>query len=105
MSRQWIDIGPTPADEPCEQAGPQYQAVKAVAECKIFERQLRRQLGDEPGTAELRVKSQSHDFGTYHEVVCYFDDTDEVGMEYAFKCENESPAKWDDIAKQELAAL
>jgi len=74
-------------------------------ETRVFLGQLHRQFGTSPGTARLGVKSFPHDFGTYHEVVCSFDDTDEIGMDFAYRLENECPESWDEQAKVELNQL
>lgn len=101
--RDYLTIGPTPAEEECEQIGsPNYSASKAKIESQVFINQIRRTLGEEPFGAALRVKSFPHDFGTYTEVVCYFEDSNEKATEYAFKCESESPGFWDEEAKREL---
>lgn len=102
--REYVEIGCTPHDEDCEQLGPNYNPQQARFECQVFIRQLRRELGEEVGTARLKVKSNPHEFGTYLEVACYFDSEDEIGCDYAYRCENEMPAEWDEIARQELAA-
>jgi hypothetical protein len=68
-----------------------------------FIRQLRRHFGPEKGTARFAILWQPHDFGTYGEVVCYFDDEDEEGANYAYDSE-ECPEHWDDEAKEELYA-
>lgn len=97
-----LSLGPTPADEPCEQLGPHYDPTRAWLECKVYIAQLRRQFGKEPGTARLKVTSNPHDFGTYYEVGVRFDDDDEVGQAYAYRLEKESPAEWDEAARLEL---
>ena len=101
--RDYLDIGCTPADEPCEQVGPNCNYPKMRLECRVFIGQLRRIFGPEPEGADLRVKGFSHDFGTYYEVVCYFDCDNKAAVEYAYRCEN-IPASWDQEAKEELAA-
>lgn len=101
--KDYVEIGSVPSGEDCQQVGTDnYDVNEAKRECKIFLNQLRRQLGDEPMTAQLKIAGNPHDFGNYYEVRCVFDDNDEEGMEYAFKCENEMPEFWDDIAKKEL---
>lgn len=99
--RDYISIGCVPHGENCEQLGPNYNPVKAKQECKALIGQLRRIYGDEPFGARLSVKSFSHDFGTYMEVVCYYDDEVEESMNYAFSCED-IPEFWDEEAKKEL---
>ena len=52
-------------------------------------------IGEEPEGTRLTIKANPHDFGTYYEVVCYFDDEDEEAARYAFRCEAEAPDEWD----------
>jgi len=100
--RDYLTISPTPTVEDCAQVGsPDYNA-RSSAECKAFLAQLRRRFGDEPGSAFLGIKTFPHDFGSYREVVCYYDDEDEEGRDYAFRLERETPAKWDEEARKEL---
>lgn len=99
--RDYIDIGSTPANEDCEQLGPNYDAQKARKECRAFIHQILRELGPEPEGANLAIKSNPHDFGTYLEVVCYFDDKNEKARNYAFRCED-TAVDWDTIARREL---
>lgn len=102
MARDYINIGPSPCGEDCAQLGSDNYGERARRECNAFREQLRRQFGPEPGSARLAVKSFPHDFGSYYEVVCYYDDSDETGMDYAFRLESETPENWDDIARAEL---
>ena len=92
--RDYLNIGSTPADEECEQVGPNCDYTKMRSECQRFIEAIRSTLGPEPPKARLAIKGFEHDFGTYYEVVCYFDDENEESQEYAFKCESESPVKW-----------
>lgn len=99
----YLDIGPVPANESCQQVGTKsYDPIKARAECKAFVGCIRRALGNEPLGAHLGVKSNSHDFGSYYEVVCYFDDSLPEAMAYAFKAESDAPQDWDAEARKEL---
>ena len=105
MAREWIDISCTPSGEDCEQLGPNYDPVKAKAECKAFMGQLRRMFGEEPAGARLKIKANPHDFGTYQQVVCEYNDKNEEACEYAYKCEREMPEYWDEQAKIELGLV
>lgn len=96
--RDYIDIGATPPDEPCEQMGPNYSRSKAMQECKRYIALLREKFGPEPDGAALTIKACAHDFGTYHEVVCYFTTDDRESIAYAFACEGSGPSTWDDVA-------
>lgn len=100
--RDYLEIGPVPAGEKCESLGPNYDEVRARRECYAFRNQLRRMFGPEPTGATLKVKSNPHDFGTYLEIACYYDDQNEEAMAYAFRCEAEMPESWDEAAKEEL---
>jgi len=53
--------------------------------------------GEEPGSAHLAIKSNSHDFGVYFSIVCYFDDQDEEAQLYAYRCEGQAPTRWDHV--------
>ena len=93
----------TPCNEPCQQVGmPDYDGQKAVAECKAFIHQLRRQFGEEPAGAQLRIKTFPHDFGSYLEVCIIFDEEVEEQVNYAYGIEGALPEDWDDEAKKEL---
>ena len=90
----WMNIGPVPPNEDCEQLGPNYDAKKARAECQRYMELLRQTLGREPQGARLGIKGNEHEFGTYYEVVCYYDTKNEAAREYAFKCESQGPQNW-----------
>ncbi|MFN6965191.1 MAG: hypothetical protein ACK4S4_15705 [Pyrinomonadaceae bacterium] len=100
--RDYVDIGPSPTAEDCAQVGSDDYYERARRECRVFIDQLRRQFGDEPCSASLSVRSYPHDFGTYYEVVCYFDDDDDEAVEYAYKLESETPEHWDADARVAL---
>ena len=100
--RDYMTICTSPVSEDCAQVGADDYEVRSRKECKAFIQQLRRQFGDEPALACLSVRIFPHDFGSYREVVCYYDDDDEEGRDYAFKLESETPARWDEEAKKEL---
>lgn len=92
--RSYISIGSAPSEEECAQVGDPDYRVKAVAECRRFIVLLREMFGAEPEGAKLAVKAFPHDFGTYHEVVCYYDESMQEAVDYAFKVEANVPATW-----------
>ena len=94
--REFMNIGSTPSDEPCASVGEPDYYPRAREECARFIELIRKKLGEEPPGAHLATKSFPHDFGTYHEVVCYFEDSDEEASQYAYLCESESPRTWQD---------
>lgn len=95
--RDHVEIGSAPYDEPCVQVNPEgnyHDAMKA--ECRRFLELTRKKLGPEPQGAWLSIKSNSHDFGTYYEVVCNFYDDEPEAVAYAFNCEAMAPRTWGD---------
>ncbi len=101
--RDYINIGPSPCDEDCAQVGKEDYVERSKKECRAFLNQLKRVFGEPPEGAVLSIKQFDHDFGTYREVVCYFDDAYPESVEYAFKLEGDTPATWDEQARKELA--
>lgn len=97
MARDYIDIGSTPANTECFSVG----HLLAPAETRIYRDQLQREFP----TAILRVRAFPHDFGTYHEVVAYYDTEDEQSVETAYAVESDASPEWDAIARKELEAL
>ena len=95
--RDYISLGSAPCNEDCVQVNSQgdyHEAMKA--ECRRFLELIRKKLGPEPTGARLAITSSPHDFGTYYEVVCYFDDDNEEARGYAFRCEGHAPSTWHD---------
>ena len=90
----YLEIGPTPAEEDCEQLGPNYDPEKARAECKRFIAAIRATVGPEPEGARLVIRPNSHDFGTYYEVAVRFDSDSEQAEDYAYRVETGAPSRW-----------
>lgn len=96
MARDYLNIGSSPTDEECAQVGSPNYASRAKAECARFIDLLRKKFGPEPEGALLQAKSFPHDFGSYYEVVCWYDDGLPESVDYAFRCEGETPATWEE---------
>lgn len=92
----------TPLDEPCSQVGSDNYSRDSVLECRVLQRQLIREFGEPPGGAHFYRKSNSHDFGTYHELCLKFDEDNEAHMEYFLKVDRNFPQEWDNDSLQEL---
>lgn len=92
---EYISIGPAPPGEPCAQVGQPGYEEQALAECRRYIALLRQYFGDEPAGARLAVKSFPHDFGSYYEVVCWYDRRKKKSIDYAYRCEIEGPSTWD----------
>lgn len=98
MAMDFVDLGCTPAEEDCEQLGPNYNPDLARLECQAYIGQLKRQHGEPPPGATYKITSNPHDFGTYYEVAIRFSDQDAEAAEYAYKVEEDTPGQWDDQA-------
>jgi hypothetical protein len=92
--RDYISLGPVPSNEPCAQVGEVNYKPRARFECKRFIALLRATFGPEPAGAYLTTKAFEHDYGTYYEVVCYFNPRAPASIDYAFRCEREAPTSW-----------
>lgn len=97
---EWLEIGPTPSEESCQQVGTaDYNAELALKECKTYKDQLQREYPN----ARLGIKKFPHDFGSYYEVVVYFDPKNEDETELAFDVENNASPYWDTVSREIIA--
>jgi hypothetical protein len=94
--KTYVELAPAPIEEDCAQVGTPGYREQALDECARLIRQLRKTCGPEPEGAWLSVKWFEHDFGPYCEVVCYFNTDIPPSVEYAYTCEANLPATWDD---------
>lgn len=99
-----VYLGPTPYESECQQA-PYERPDLARLECRCFIEQLRRQFGEEPEGATIKIKSNPHDFGSYLDVVVRFDMNNEAARDYAYRVENNVPARWDGEAIEKMPHL
>ena len=102
-------FGPTPSDETCSQVGDPDYGIKGYAECKAYVGQLYRFLESKgfsrdkiPSSFRIHVKSESHDLGSYYEVVSRFPADLEEGYDLSLLIDHDGPSVWDTVAKQEL---
>jgi hypothetical protein len=103
-----IEIGSTPCDEQCAQVGDSDYPERSRAECRAFINLISRTMGEPPEGVGLFIKSNAHDFGTYREVAVKVGgmltpQAREKALEYAYRCESESPTMWDEQARADLA--
>ena len=102
-----LNLSPTPVAEDCAQVGSDNYHKQSRIETTVFKQQLYRMLEAEFDTVNVRLvtTSNSHDFGTYHEVEVEYDESSESSMNQAFWLENNLPEYWDEEAKQMLKEL
>ena len=97
--RDYVTIGSAPCEEECVSVSKTDDYLGAMrAECSRFLQLIRKTLGPEPDGARLAVKGFPHDFGTYYEVICWYEEDNEEASAYAFRCESEAPATWEEQA-------
>jgi hypothetical protein len=92
--QDYINIGCVPADEPCAQLGSPGYYERAKLECSLLKEVMIREAGMPPLGARLAIKGHPHDFGTYYELVCIYNDELPRAREYAFYCESNLPMEW-----------
>lgn len=92
----YLSLGPVPAEEDCEQLGPNYSPTRAQKECRRYIELLRKTFGPEPEGAHLRINRCEHDFGTYLEVCVFYDSEMPDAVEYALRVESKAPTRWAD---------
>lgn len=94
--RDYITLGATPAEEPCAQMGSDNYHQLARKESEVYIGQLKRELNPK---LQLGIKQFPHDFGTYMEVVAYFDNDNEEQVAEALRLENNLPGRWDERSR------
>lgn len=106
IMRDYLNIGCTPSDEPCAQVGQGNYQKQSMIEVRVFAHQCQRVLAANFPEVLVNVagKSFPHDFGTYREVVVYYDDDDQKQVEQAFFLESVDLSNWDEEALQELTS-
>ena len=102
---EYLNIGSTPNEEDCAQVGSTYYYYyyyeRARKECRAYMEQIRKHY-PEPDNGYLKVKGFLHDFGTYYEVVAYYDPEDSTASRWAFDIEGDALgvlATWDEEFK------
>ena len=100
----YLNIGPTPYDVDCAQVGsPDYIRLSTI-ECRAFALQCQRVLRAKypDYTVRVGIKAFPHDFGTYWEVVVYYDPENEEEIKQAFYLESADISDWDKEAIEQL---
>jgi hypothetical protein len=96
-----LNIGSTPNEEECAQVGSDDYYERAIKECLAYREQIRKHY-PEPENGYLKVKGFPHDFGTYYEVVAYYDPEDTQASRWAFDIEGDNLgvlSTWDEEFK------
>lgn len=104
--RDYIELGPVPADEPCAQVGTPDADLRMRVEVGEYVNQLRRTFPQVAAAgAAFRLKRFSHEFGDYYEAVVAYDDESEAQTAAAFAVEANLPSSWDETARRALGLV
>lgn len=87
-------LGPCPSEEEASQSTDPDFAAKNRAECQRYIAAIKRVCGEPPKGVALRIKAESHDYGTYREVVVEFNGNNPAAAAYAAKCDEHAPRTW-----------
>lgn len=101
----YVNLSCVPYNEEEVQVGDPDYARKARIQCNLYIKLLRQIFGEEPVSASFRITSNPHDFGTYYDLRCEFDERYEAAKEYAYNVEKNEPDVWPDEFKTELEEL
>jgi hypothetical protein len=105
MHRDYDELslgGTTPWGEICAKVEQDTYYKDGIIEAEVFIAQLERVFGEPPPSAFFKVISCPHDFGVYFEVAVRYNNTNQDAIDYAFRCEAETPKHWDAEAWKEL---
>lgn len=93
--RDFITLGSAPIDEDCVQVSSRVNYIPAMrAECRRYKEMLEYIYPKLPESCYFGVKNFEHDFGTYFEVVIYYDDEIEEAVDFANDLQDNQPEKW-----------
>lgn len=95
---EYIEIGPNPCEEDCAQLGtPDYRRISNI-EMNAYIGQLCREFSNLLDDVDFGKKWFNHDFGSYGEVVVYYNPENEASAKAAFFIESNLPIRWDEEA-------
>jgi hypothetical protein len=94
--RSYLELGSAPVEEKCVQVSKtEYYLDAMIDEAYKYKELLEQKFSNRPEGTKFMVKSYSHDFGDYYEVVFVYDDENEEHEEYAYQVvEDQLPLTW-----------
>jgi hypothetical protein len=91
---EYIELGPSPAGEDCVQVGEQNYSRNARKECERYVSLLEEMFPTDNHNNFFEIMGFPHDFGTYYEVVVYFNPTNTKSVDFAYNVESNLPEYW-----------
>lgn len=101
-TKEIVYIGASPTEVDCAQTTQPDFMQRARLELNLYKQQLE-EMYPAPEGAYFAIKWQSHDFGSYGEVVAVFDPSNQDHEIWAFKSEDGCP-HWSESSLKELQA-
>jgi hypothetical protein len=92
---EYISIGSSPSGEDCVQVGDPDYGNKSMQECRRYVKLLQEKFPNPTSSNRFGIKAFPHDFGTYREVVVYYDPKDEKSTDFAFNVDANLPEYWE----------
>lgn len=94
----YIEVGSAPFDEECVYVTDKKPYIREMLhECIRYKSYLEKLFSEQmPDGCEFGIKMFPHDFGSYYEVVIYFDDEIEEQCDFAYMVEDNLPEKWEE---------
>lgn len=102
MATSYMTLGPSPLNEMCVQLGKENYKEKALKECQRYVQLLESVFQERPDGVYFQVKTFSHDFGDYLEVVIVFDTDRPDQISYAYDVQANLPQEWDPFVDKVL---
>ena len=95
-----LSLGTSPWGENCAQTIDASYSTIGREECQRWIKLLRSTYekfhsGNFPEGLRFKIKTESHDFGMYYDVVVVFDDSDEAAVTAAYWLDENTPEKWE----------
>jgi len=102
--KNYLVLGSTPCNEDCAQVGNDNYYDQSQIELHVYGKYIHRIFPQilASKTLYLKIKSFPHDFGTYRELVLYYDDSNEEELSLAYSIDEFLPRNWDEEALKEL---
>jgi hypothetical protein len=98
--REYIYLGSAPPDEECVQVERSGEYLAPMREEARKFKALMEKVHPVPEELEFlvgySVKWEPHDFGSYAEVVAWYDTSDGDGQKWALEAEEQVPKTWED---------
>ena len=97
-----MELECSPYDEDCAQVGTQDYRKMAALEYTAMYGQLLRMFGTAHHGVRIYPKWCNHDFGMYLILAVSYDSLDAAAVKHTMTIEEQWPAKWDNMAREEL---